>query len=185
MEDAEIISLYWARNEAAIQETATKYGGLCTYVARNILVQKEDIEECVNDTYFAVWQAIPEQRPERFSVFISKITRNLALKRFAYLSAKKRNTDAALSFEELTDCISGKVCVESEMENRRAEQAISDFLWKQTEENRCLFVRRYWYLDSLESLSQQTGFSISKMKSRLFQMRRRLRKYLEKEGVDL
>ena len=107
MEDTALIDLYWQRDETAIEATAAKYGGLCGSIARNILKAPEDCEECLNDTYFAVWNAIPEQRPGRFSVFVSRITRNLALKKWEYLSAAKRNPAAVISLEELGDCVSG------------------------------------------------------------------------------
>ena len=127
MEDERIIALYWARDEDAIAETSSKYGKLCHLVAANILSSREDSEECVNDTYLGLWNAIPAQRPSRFSVFASRITRNLALKRFEYLSAAKRNPETVCSLEELGDCVSGKETIESELENRRLEQTIDNF----------------------------------------------------------
>lgn len=141
-----IIALYWNRNEDAITETSSKYGKLCYLVATNILSSREDSEECVNDTYLGLWNTIPVQRPSRFSVFASRITRNLALKRFEYLSAAKRNPEAVCSLEELGDCVSGKESIESELENRRLEQTIDNFLWQQGEEKRNIFLRRYWVL---------------------------------------
>lgn len=108
MEDEKIIGLYWDRNEDAIVETSSKYDKLCFLIANNILANHEDSEECVNDTYLGLWNAIPKQRPSRFSVFVSRITRNLALKKFEYLSAAKRNPEAVCSFEELGECVSGK-----------------------------------------------------------------------------
>lgn len=101
MEDQKIIELYWARIEEAISETASKYGKLCRKIADNILASREDSDECVNDTYLAVWNSIPPSRPSFFSAFIGRITRNLALKRYAYLSAEKRNPEAVCSLEEL------------------------------------------------------------------------------------
>lgn len=183
--DEQIIALYWARQEAAIAETALKYGGLCTRVAGNILASREDSEESVNDTYFAVWNAIPEQRPQLFPAFISRVTRNLALKKYEYLSAAKRNPAAVISFEELGECVSGRDDAASDAECRQVERAINAFLWQQGEEKRNLFIRRYWYFDSIESISGDTGFSQSKVKSILYEMRRRLRAYLESEGIEV
>lgn len=185
MEDRALIELYWARDEAAIQETAAKYGRLCACVAGNVLRSAEDREECVNDTYLAVWNAIPVQRPQRFSVFISRITRNLALKKWEYLSAARRNVSAVLSLEELGECVSGRDSVEDELENRRIEEVISAFLQAQSQEKRDVFLRRYWYFDSIEEICRRTGFREGKVKSMLFAMRRRLRDYLEKEGIAL
>lgn len=185
MNDKELIDLYWARDEAAIQETSVKYGRLCAYIAHNILKNAQDCEECVNDTYFALWNAIPAQRPNRFSVFIGRITRNLALKKYAYLTAEKRNSSATVSLDELGDCVSGSDSVESEMENKRIEDAIDAFLWAQTPEKRTIFIRRYWYFDSIDAICQSTGFSQSKVKSILYEMRLKLRKHLECEGIEV
>ena len=145
MDEQSIIELYWTRDERAIQETATKYGKLCTYIAKNILKSNEDCEECVNDTYFTVWNLIPVQHPNRFSAFISRITRNIALKKYEYLSAEKRNPSAIISLEELGDCVSGQYSVETEIENKRIEEAIDAFLEQQGREKRSIFIRRYWH----------------------------------------
>lgn len=126
MDDNKIVELYWERREEAIKETALKYGRLCTHIAKNILLSCEDSEECVNDTYFAVWNAIPNERPNRFSAFISRITRNLALKKYEYISAAKRNPIAITSLEELGDCVSGTESPESEIESRRIEITIEN-----------------------------------------------------------
>ena len=146
MDDANIVQLYWDRNEQAIPATADKYGSYCTSIAKNILGNNEDAEECVNDTYLGLWNAIPKERPSPFSVFASRITRNLALKKYEYLSAEKRKPEAICSFEELGDCVSGKEYVESEAENRRIEQLIDTFLCQIGEEKRNIFLCRYWYL---------------------------------------
>ena len=120
-----------------------------------------------------------------FSVFASRITRNLALKKYEYLSAEKRKPEAICSFEELGDCVSGKEYVESEAENRRIEQLIDTFLCQIGEEKRNIFLCRYWYFDSIEEICRCTGYSQSKIKSMLFNIRKKLRGYLESEGVDL
>ena len=185
MDDIRIVELYWERKEEAIKETSLKYGGLCTHIARNILSSYEDSEECVNDTYFAVWNAIPNERPNRFSAFVSRITRNLALKKYEYISAAKRNPTAITSLEELGDCVSGTESLESEVESRRIENMIDKFLWRQGEEKRNIFIRRYWYFDSIESICGSTGFTQSKVKSMLYEMRKKLGKYLESQGIEV
>lgn len=185
MDDDKIVELYWERKEEAIKETSIKYGGLCTHIAKNILSSREDSEECVNDTYFAVWNAIPNERPSRFSAFISRITRNLALKKYEYISAAKRNPTAITSLEELGDCVSGTESLESEVESRRIVITIDKFLWRQGEEKRNIFIRRYWYFDSIENICERTGFTQSKVKSMLYEMRQKLRKYLESEGIEV
>ena len=185
MDDQKLIELYWMRDEDAIRETAVKYGKLCTYIAKNILKNIEDCEECVNDAYLAVWNAIPTQRPNRFAAFISRITRNLALKKYEYLSADKRNPSAVMSLDELGDCVSNEYRVESEVEKRHIEQTINIFLGKQSAEKRNIFIRRYCHFDSIDSICKLTGFSQSKVKSILYEMRLKLRKYLESEGIEV
>ena len=185
MEDEKIIDLYWNRDQGAIGHTAEKYGSYCGRIAKNILLNKEDCEECVNDAYLAVWNAIPTQRPNRFAAFISRITRNLALKKYEYLSADKRNPSAVMSLDELGDCVSNEYRVESEVEKRHIEQTINIFLGKQSAEKRNIFIRRYWHFDSIDSICKLTGFSQSKVKSILYEMRLKLRKYLESEGIEV
>jgi RNA polymerase sigma-70 factor (ECF subfamily) len=178
MDDAKIIELFFDRSEDAIAETAKKYGRLCQYIALNILSNNEDSEECVNDTYLGVWNAIPPQRPNIFSAFIGKITRNLALKKYEYISAEKRNPDVTCSLTELEDCVSGRDYIENELENAHIEKAISDFLWLQGEEKRTVFIRRYWYFEPIESISGRCGFSKSKVTSMLYHTRQKLKIYL-------
>ena len=185
MDDLKIVELYLSRSEDAISETDLKYGGLCRYVAMNILRNREDSEECVNDTYFGVWNAIPPQKPNKFSTFISKITRNLALKKYEYISAAKRNPEAEVSLEELKECVSGQDCVEVELENRRIEKAISDFLWQQDIDKRTVFIRRYWYFEPIDSICKRCGFSRSKVTSMLYNTRQKLRIHLESEGIEI
>ena len=185
MEDKDIIALYWAREEDAIRETAAKYGGLCRSIVGRILASPEDGEECLNDTWLGLWNAIPPQRPSRFAAFVGRIARNLALKRFDYLTAAKRCSEAVCSLEELGDCVSGRASVEDELENRRIEEAIDAFLWSLGKEKRTVFIRRYWYFDSVEHICRRTGYSQSKVKSMLYHTRQKLRDYLESEGIEL
>lgn len=183
MDDEAIISLYWAREERAIAETTSKYGKLMNYIANNILSNCQDREECINDACLAVWNAIPDKHPDRFSAFLSRIVRNLALKKYEYISAAKRNPAIATSLEELGDCVSGTDCIESELEKKHIESTIDKFLWRLKEEKRNVFIRRYWYFDSIEAICKDTGFSQSKVKSMLYETRCKLKKQLESEGI--
>lgn len=185
MDDESIIALYWHRDEQAIYETSVKYGRLCWHIAGNILSSREDCEECVNDTYLGVWHAIPEQHPARFPAFIGRIARNTALKRFDYLTADKRSAVAVNSLEELDECVSGSFSVEDEAEARRVERLLDSFLISLDSERRTVFVRRYWYFDSIKELSAATGYSQGRIKNMLAKTRRELRAYLEGEGVEL
>ena len=185
MDDAGIIELYLARSQDAIVETDRKYGRLCRHIAMNILHNDEDSEECVNDTYFGVWNAIPPQMPSKLSAFISKIARNLALKKYDYITAAKRNPEASSSLSELEECVSGRQSVEDIAENKRIEKAIGDFLWLQSVEKRTVFIRRYWYFDSIDDIAEHCGFTRSKVASMLHNTRRKLREYMEKEDIDI
>lgn len=185
MEDNKILQLYFERSEEAIVQTDAKYGRMCRHIAGNILRSTEDSEECVNDTWLGAWNRIPPEKPQRFSAYIGRITRNLALKRYAYLSADKRCAEAVYSLSELGDCVSGADSVEDELSCRAVERAISDFLWQQDRVMRVIFVRRYWYFDSIDDICRRTGYSQSKVTSILFRMRKNLREYLEGEGVKV
>ncbi len=185
MDDLELIELYFARDERALRGTEEKYGRLCLTIAGNLLARREDAEECVNDAYLALWNAIPPQRPLVFSAYLARITRNLALKKWEQLSARKRNPAALTSFEELDDCLSGGESPENEVEARQIKELIDRFLWQQSEERRNVFIRRYWYFDSVKSIAGQTGFTQNKVKSILYDMRRKLRACLESEGIEL
>ncbi len=185
MEDERIIELYFQRSEEAIAQTDAKYGRLCRSIAWNILNSAEDGEECVSDAYLAVWNSVPPKRPQGLAAFLGRITRNLALKRYEHLSAAKRNPQAVCSLEELSECVSGRESIESELENRRIEQAVNDFLRRQKPEKRAVFLRRYWYFDSIDDICVRFGFSQSKTASLLYQMRRKLKEYLESEGIEL
>jgi len=185
VEDTEIIELFWARNEAAIRETSAKYGKLCFHIARNILSSPEDCEECVNDTYIGVWNSIPVQRPSHFPAFISRIARNLALKKHDYNTAAKRRTEAETPLDELVDCVSGRESVENEVENRLIQRALNAFLRELDRDKRDVFLCRYWYFEPIDEICAHTGYSQSKVKSMLFHTRKKLRAYLEREGVEV
>ncbi|MBR4869557.1 MAG: sigma-70 family RNA polymerase sigma factor, partial [Oscillospiraceae bacterium] len=165
--------------------TAAKYGKLCFRIAGNILARHEDREECVSDTYLKVWNSIPTARPKCFSAFIGRIARNLALDKFAYLNAEKRGQNVSVAFEELSECVSGEMTVEGEMEKIQLAEMLNRFLVSLEKEKRIVFVYRYWYFASVEMISRRMGFSESKVKSMLFQLRRKLRVYLESEGIEV
>lgn len=185
MDDQEIIALYWAREEDAIRETCGKYAPLCRSIVGRILASREDGEECLNDTWLGLWNAIPPQRPRRFAAFVARVARNLALKRYDYVTAARRSPEAVRSLEELGDCVSGRETVESEVENRRTEEAISAFLRGLEEEKRTVFLLRYWHFMTVGDICRRTGFGESRVKSMLSRTRRKLREHLEQEGIEL
>lgn len=184
MQDLEIVELYLARNENAIKETDNKYGKLCFYVAVNILGNKEDAEECVNDTYLGVWNKIPPTRPGNFRAFLCKIARNLSLKRLEYNLAQKRFTDIFVSFSELKEVISDDR-FRADIKDEEIGQMISCFLRTETRDVRNVFIRRYWFFDSITDIAVRYSFSESKVKSMLYHSRNKLKKYLKKEGIEI
>ena len=184
MDDAQIIELYFERSERALTETAAKYGRLCEGVAYRILGSREDAEECVNDTYLNIWDSVPPKRPDNFRAFICKVTRNLSLTRVKFYSAKKRDRGALISFSELEGTLSDQAPF-FEDDGEQLGKAMSDFLRTQSADARNVFMRRYWFLESIEEISKRYAFSQSKVKSLLFRTRERLKKYLEKEGIEI
>ena len=184
--DNEIIDLYWVRSESAIQETVRQYGSFCTTISMNILKNKEDAEECVNDTYLKAWDAIPPQRPTVFSSFLGRIVRNLSLDRYKARKAQKRSIDeTALLLSELDDCIPSTSSVEDEVDTGILEEMIDRFLSSIGKDDRVFFVRRYWFADPITGIAERFAVGESKVKTSLFRTRNKLREYLEKEGVAI
>ena len=184
MDDRQIIDLFFARDEQAIRETDRKYGKLCFRVADNLLWNREDAEECVNDTYMAVWNRIPPVRPDNFTAFICKITRNLSLKRLEFLNAGKRSAKAILSLDEIEATVPDN-SFSPGIGDDEAGKLISIFLRSEKELDRNIFLRKYWFFDSVECIAGMYSLSESSVKSRLFRTRNRLRVFLKKEGFDL
>ena len=185
MEDLEIVELYWARDERAISESDAKYGPLCRSIALRVLISPEDSEECVSDTWLRAWNAMPPQRPARLGAFLGKITRNLSLNRWRRDHAEKRyGGETALALEELGEIVSGK-SLEDEAQERELDRAMNGFLRGLPDRDRDLFLRRYWGVETLESLAKQTGLSVSAVHRRLGKLRESLRDHLRKEGIDL
>ena len=186
MDDQNIIALYWARSETAISETAQKYGGYCFSIAKNILTNHEDAEESVNDTYLTAWNAMPPRRPPALAAFLGKITRNLALDRYRYLTAEKRGgTETALALEELKDCVSGTETPQGQLDAKEVTAVIRAFLDRQPEMQRNIFLRRYWHMSSIRDIATAYSMSESKVTSLLFRQRKQLKTMLEKAGINV
>ena len=184
MEDLQIIELYFERNENAIKETDAKYGKLCFRVANNILKNSEDSEECVSDTYLSTWNQIPPTRPNNFMAFLCKITRNLSLKRMKFLTAAKRTSVATVSFDEIEGYVSDDQ-LRADINEIEHGMIFSKFLRSEKPDARNVFIRRYWFFDSVSEIAARYSFSESKVKSMLFHTRNRLRDYLKKEGIEV
>lgn len=185
VDDRQIIELYFARDEQAIKETDVKYGKLCFRIAINILNDYEDSEECVNDTYLNTWNTIPPTRPNNFTAFLCRITRNLSLTRLDFNAAMKRATNAVVSFAELDELVSVESAPQGDMNAIDLGRLISNFLWREKPNARNVFIRKYYFFDSISDIAARYSFSESKVKSMLFHTRNRLKGYLEKEGVIL
>ena len=186
MEDSKIVQLYWNRDEQAIGATADKYGRYCASIARNILGNREDAEECVNDTYLYAWNAIPPHRPGILSTFLGKITRNLSFNRYQYNTADKRGGgETAAVLEELLDIVSDGEGPEQTMEYRELVKAIDSFLAGLPAQKRRIFVCRYWYFDSVSDIASQFQMTENNVSVTLNRIRAQLRDYLMEGGFVL
>lgn len=186
MEDKEIIGLYIARDEQAIAETSDKYGSYLHKVSMNIIMNSDDAEEILSDTYLGAWNTIPPQIPLCLSAYLSKITRNLSIKKWRLKHTLSRGEgQIPLALEELSECISSGHSIDTEIESREITELLNRFLSELPKLDRMIFMNRYWYLRSIRDLSAHFGFSESKIKSNLHRTREKLRTYLEKEGVSI
>lgn len=184
MKDAEIIELYWNRDETAIAATAECYENYCYTIAYHILQCHEDAQECVSDTYWKAWLSIPPQRPNRLATYLGKITRNLSLDRRKRLNAQKRGSgQTEVALHELEDCIPAAANTEQIIEEIVLTNAINRFLRQQPHTERNIFLGRYWHLYSIAELSQAYGMREGKIAALLFRMRKKLKYHLEKEGI--
>ena len=184
MEDREIIALFWARSQEAIRETARKYGAYCGAIIRRVLGDGRDAEECLNDTWLGAWNAMPPQRPNRLNIFLGRIARNTALDRWSYNHAQRRSSGFEAVLEELAECVGGTP-LEETLEARQLGEAISAYLDAVSPTARQVFLRRYWYCDTIPEIAAAAGFTRSKVTYLLHRTRKGLRTYLLEEGYDL
>lgn len=183
MDDKGIVGLYYDRNERAVDETAKKYGSYCFSIAHNILGSREDAEESVNDTYWDAWNSIPPHRPNSLALFLGKITRRISIDRYRRRNAQRRGGgEMELVLDELYQCIAHDADVEKEFEKRRLTQVINGFVKSLPTSEQKVFLCRYWYMDSIPSISKRFGYSESKVKSMLYRTREKLKEKLRKEG---
>ena len=186
MDDRQIIELYNERSETAIWSTADKYGKYCYTIAYHILYNEQDSEECVNDTYLRAWEAIPPQYPKKLSVFLGRITRNLALNRYRYYMKEKRgNGQTALVIDELIECVPALENTEQAVEEKLLVEVLNRFLHDLPVEKRMMFLRRYWYVSSIKEIAEDYEISEGKVKMTLLRIRNKLKQTLEKEGIVL
>ncbi len=183
MEDAQIVALYWDRDESALRETERKYGPYLTKIAVNILADREDSRESVNDTYLKAWNSIPPQRPTSLSAYLAKLVRDLSIDRLrARQREKRRASEYAQSLTELDECVSGGDTTAEHVDLHLLGEAISSYLRTLPAPARNVFVGRYFYADSLREVARYCGMGEGKAKSLLYRTRQGLKAYLEQEG---
>ena len=186
MTDQAIIDLYWARDQMAIRQSDEAYGPYCRAIAYNVLHDRLDSEECVNDTWHRAWESMPPQRPGLLRAFFGTITRNLALNRWEKQRAQKRGGgQTPLALEELAECLPAAGSVEKTVEDGELTALLERFLEGLPRQARVIFLRRYWYLMPVKDIAKSLSVSESKVKMSLLRSRNRLRELLEKEGICL
>ncbi len=186
MKDNEIIQLFFDRDENAIKETSIKYGNYCFSIAKNILKNCEDAEECVNDTYHKVWNVIPPNRPTMLKAFLGRITRNISFNLYKKMNADKRgNGQITIILDELAECVSDGINPYQEIEKKELLKAINSFLEKLPQEKRVMFVCRYWHSDNIADIAKRCGVSENSVSVTLNRLRKRLHNYLIERGFEL
>lgn len=184
LRDDEIIDLFHERSEQAIIELADKYGSVCRKVSRNILNNDLDAEECVNDSFLAAWNTIPPQTPNPLLSYVCRIVRNLSVRKYHANTAQKRNSHYDIALDELADCLASKSSVETARSERELTRLLNRFLDTLGKDNRVMFVRRYWYADSISDIATRFHMSSNRAAVRLFRTREKLKAYLRKEGYQ-
>ncbi len=182
MKDSTIIEMYFQRNEESIKETQTKYGAFLYNIAYKILCNRNDSEESVNDTYLDAWNSIPPHRPEKLSAFLAKITRRRSIDKLRKRTAEKRDENITDIFSELSECVSNQ-SIENETDTILLAEVLNSFISQLGNTERRVFLRRYWYSETIKEVSNHFGFTESKTKSILFRVRNKLRLRLEREGL--
>ena len=182
MDDTAIIELYWAKNQDAITETEKAYGRRLQGIAQRIVLVREDAQECVSDTYFTAWETIPPTKPNHLFAYLAKICRHFALGMLDWKNAAKRKAEVVSLTTEMEACIPDSRR-DFQLEEKELGRILSDFLRTLSTENRMIFLRRYWYVDTVAEIAKRYGLSEGAVMTRLSRTRGKLAKYLEKEGI--
>ena len=182
MEDAQIIALFFQRSEQALRALQEKYSGLCRSIVSKILPDARDVDECISDTYLRVWRSIPPQHPDRLDSYIARVARNAALDRHDYNRASLRNSALPLAYEELAYALPSR---DEAVDAMAFRTFLNQFLRSQKKDARIMFIRRYWYGDSVQQIAAAFGCGEEKVKSSLFRTRNKLRNAMLKEGIYL
>ena len=184
MDDTEIIELFFERSDRAVSELSAKYGKTVLKIAKNTLHNHEDAEECVNDTFLGVWNAIPPQRPNSLPAFVCRIARNISINRYKRDPTRKHGA-YDVCFDELQECISSNETAESRYAAAELSRLIDGFLDTLDKKNRMIFVRRYFYMDPFSDIAAAAGMGQGAVRTRLSRMRGKLKDFLESRGVDV
>ena len=185
MDDWDILDLFFTRSEQAIVELDAKYGAIFHALAYNILASREDADECVNDAYLGAWNAIPPERPEHLGAWLGRVVRNVALGRWQHAHARKRNRGMTTLLSELEECIPSPQNVETALDEQELGERISIWLRSLPQEDRILFVRRYWYGVPLNALAKEQHSPAARLAQRMYRLRGALKAELEREGIVL
>ncbi len=185
MDDSRIVKLFFDRSETAIAELSSKYGDACSRIAKNILKNDLDAEECVNDTYLAVWSRVPPESPDPLGAYVFRIVRNISISKYHSNTALKRNSYYDEALYELEGVIASCDTVESELEAREIGRLLDSFLEGLDRRSRVMFIRRYWYSDSIGEIAEGLCLSGNSVSVKLLRLRKKLKKYLEKEGYNV
>lgn len=177
-DDKSIIELFFERSEKALVELDIKYGKLCHKLSYSILNSRQDAEECVNDAYLGVWNAIPPARPDPLRAYICKVVRNISLKLYYRTKAEKRSSVYDIAIQELEDYLPAPNTVEAEVETKELTLIIEEFLDTLSEENCVIFLRRYWFFDTYAEIAERTGISKKSVSMRLVRIRKQMKQYL-------
>ena len=183
IDDEKIIDLFFERSEQGIRELDNKYGAVCHNLSYNIVNNRQDAEECVNDAYLGAWNAIPPVHPNPLLSYIVKIVRNISLKIYWRKEAAKRNSTYTIAMGEIETCIADPNTVEAEIEARELARIIESFLDTLTVENRVIFMRRYWFSDSCKDIAEFVGLSEKNISVRLTRIRQKMKSYLAEREV--
>ncbi len=185
MEDRQIVDLYLGRDELAISQSKMKYGTYILAIALNILKSKEDADECENDTYLSAWNSIPPKEPTNLKLFLGRIARNLSIDIYRKNTSKKRGEGMETLLSELDECVPENGSMETEADIRNLTRVINEFLHAQPKEKRVMFVKRYWYGQSISDIASAMSVSDSRVATTLFRVRAELKDWLLKEGISV